>query len=65
MRNTVPTAYTVVPIVITVASGHVRRNQRSRCRNPRGHVHRNLGHDPGIIGHVGPEYSAIDVTDWL
>jgi hypothetical protein len=50
MRNTVATAYTTVPTVVTVASGHVRRNQRSRCRNPFGHVHRN-------IGHVGPEYS--------
>ncbi|MEC5215058.1 hypothetical protein RCH06_003635, partial [Polaromonas sp. CG_9.5] len=31
--------------------------QRSRCRNPPGHVHRNVGHDPGITGHVEPEYS--------
>ena len=29
----------------------------NRCRNPPGHVHRNVGHDPGITGHVGPEYS--------
>ena len=58
MRNTVPTAYTAVPTGVTVCSGHVRRNQRSRCRNPSGHVHRNVGHDPGITGHVGPEYSA-------
>jgi hypothetical protein len=45
MRNTVPTAYTTAPTVVTVASGRVRRNQRSRCRNPSGHVHRNVGHD--------------------
>ena len=57
MRNTVPTAYTAVPTCVTVAGGHVRRNQRSRCRNPSGHVHRNVGHDPGITGYVGPEYS--------
>ena len=60
MRNTVPTAYTAVPTCVTVAGGHVRRNQRSRCRNPSGHVHRNVGHDPGITGYVGPEYSAED-----
>jgi hypothetical protein len=35
---------------MTLASGHLRRNQRSRCRNPPGHV-------PGITGQVGPEYS--------
>lgn len=58
MRNTVATAYTTVPTVVTKSIGHVRRNQRSRCRNPSGHVHRNVGHDPGITGHVGPEYSA-------
>jgi len=46
-----------VPTAVTVASGHDSRNQRSRCRNPCGHVHRNVGHDPGITGHVGPEYS--------
>jgi len=57
MRNTVPAAYTAVPTAVTVASGHDSRNQRSRCRNPCGHVHRNVGHDPGITGHVGPEYS--------
>ncbi|WP_426148859.1 hypothetical protein, partial [Polaromonas sp. DSR2-3-2] len=57
MRNTVPTVSTAVPTVVTIAIGHVRRNQRSRCRNPPGHVHRNVGHDPGITGHVGPEYS--------
>ena len=57
MRNTVPTAYTAVPTGVTKNIGHVRRNQRSRCRNPPGHVHRNVGHDPGITGHVGPEYS--------
>ena len=57
MRNTVPMAYTAVPIAVTVACGHVRRNQRSRSRNPCGHVHRNSGHVPGITGHGGPEYS--------
>ena len=57
MRNTVPTSYTAVPTGVTKSSGHVRRNQRSRCRNPSGHVHRNVGHDPGITGHVEPEYS--------
>jgi hypothetical protein len=30
MRNTVPTAYTAVPTVVTTGNGHVRRNQRSR-----------------------------------
>lgn len=65
MHNTVPAAYTVVPTVVTVTSGHVRRNQRSRCRNPCGHVHRNVGHDPGITGHVGPEYSVKDMTIYL
>jgi hypothetical protein len=45
---------------VTVASGHDSRNQRSRCQNPCGHVHRNVGHDPGITGHVGPEYSPKD-----
>ncbi len=38
MRNAVPTAYTAVPIGVTDLIGHVRRNQRSRCRNPPGHV---------------------------
>ena len=57
MRNTVPTVSTAVPTGVTKDIGHVRRNQRSRCRNPCGHVHRNVGHDPGITGHVGPEYS--------
>ncbi len=28
---------------------------------PCGHVHRNVGHDPGITGHVGPEYPTGDV----
>ena len=60
MRNTAPTAYTAVPTVVTIASGHDHRNQRSRCRNPSGHVRRNVGHDPGITGHVGPEYSVIE-----
>ena len=46
-----------MPAVVTVASGYDHRNQRSRCRNPSGHVHRNVGHDPGITGHVGSEYS--------
>ena len=59
MRNTVATAYTAVPTGVTKSIGHVRRNQRSRCRNPCGHVHRNSGHDPGIIGHAGPEYSHV------
>jgi hypothetical protein len=45
---------------VTTGNGHVRRNQRSVCRNPCGHVHRNVGHDPGISGHVGPEYSLKD-----
>jgi hypothetical protein len=57
MRNTVPTVSTAVPTGVTKNIGHVRRNQRSRCRNTPGHVHRNVGHDPGITGHVGPEYS--------
>ena len=42
---------------MTVCIGHVRRNQRSRCRNPPGHLRRTIGHVPGITGHVGPEYS--------
>ena len=57
MRNTVPAAYAAVPTALTLYIGHVRRNQRSRCRNPLGHLHRNVGHDPGITGHVEPEYS--------
>ena len=57
MRNTMPTAYAAVPTAVTRCSGHVRRNQRSRCRNPCGHLRRNVGHVPGITGHVGPEYS--------
>ncbi|MEY3446673.1 MAG: hypothetical protein RIR45_1428, partial [Pseudomonadota bacterium] len=44
---------------VTVCVGHVRRNQRSRCRNPSGHLRRTIGHVPGIAGHVGPEYSPI------
>lgn len=60
MRNTVPTVSTAVPTGVTKNIGHVRRNQRSRCRNPPGHVHRNVGHDPGITGHVGPEYSPMN-----
>lgn len=57
MRNTVPSAYTAVPTGVPKDIGHVRRNLRSRCRNPAGHLHRNIGHVPGITGHVGPEYS--------
>ena len=57
MRNTAATAYIAVPTGVTVCSGHVRRNQRSRCRNPPGHLCRTIGHVPGISGHVGPEYS--------
>ena len=57
MRNTDPSAYTAVPTGVTTLTGHVRRNQRSRCRNPFGHVHRYVGHVPGITGHVEPEYS--------
>ena len=56
MRNTAPTAYTAVPTVVTTTIGHVHRNQWSHCRNPFGHLHRNLGHDPGIAGHDRPEY---------
>jgi len=59
MRNTIPTAYTAVPIGVTVYSGHDRRNQRSRCRNPPGHLRRTIGHVPGTAGHVGPEYSEV------
>lgn len=58
MRNTVPTMYTAVPTGVTNVIGHVRRNHRSRCRNPAGHLRRHSGHVPGITGHVGPEYSA-------
>ena len=58
MRNTIATAYTAVPIGVTVCIGHDRRNQRSRSRNPPGHLRRTIGHVPGITGHVGPEYSA-------
>jgi hypothetical protein len=57
MRNTAPMAYTVVPIGVTVCVGHDHRKQRSRCRNPPGHLRRTSGHVPGIAGHVGPEYS--------
>ncbi len=59
MRNTAATAYIAVPTGVTVCSGHVRRNQRSRCRNPPGHLCRTIGHVPGISGHVGPEYSLL------
>ena len=60
MRNTIATAYTAVPIGVTVCIGHDRRNQRSRSRNPPGHLRRTIGHVPGITGHVGPEYSFDD-----
>jgi len=59
MRNTIPLAYTAVPTGVTKSIGHVRRDHRSRSRNPSGHVHRNVGHVPGITGHVGPEYSEV------
>ena len=70
MRNTVPTMYTAVPTGVTNVIGHVRRNHRSRCRNPAGHLRRHSGHVPGITGHVGPEYSLIansplaPLADW-
>ena len=35
---------------MTIASGYDRRN-------PVGHGHRNVDHDPGNTGYVGPEYS--------
>lgn len=60
MRNTAPVAYTAVPTGVTVCSGHVGRNLRSRSRNPAGHLRRTIGHVPGITGHVGPEYSLLE-----
>lgn len=65
MRNTVPTMYTAVPTGVTNVIGHVRRNQRSRCRNTAGHLRRHSGHVPGITGHVGPEYSGIETATYL
>ena len=58
MRNTVPAAYAAVPTALTLYIGHVRRN-------PLGHLHRNVGHDPGITGHVEPEYSPAEALSAL
>jgi hypothetical protein len=47
----------VTPTGVSQGIGHVRRNQRSRWRNPFGHIRRYVGHVPGITGHVEPEYA--------
>ena len=48
MRNTMPGAYTAVPVTITGITGHVAGI---------------TGHVAGITGHVRPEYSPGFVVD--
>ena len=49
----------VVPIAVTVCSGHVRRNQRSRCRNPCGHAAVFFHHAHSAFAHFGGKASSI------